>query len=284
MNPELENLEKVRKAAIINRVTKYVVCIGIPLLIGIWAGISQEEFISGLAGFIFPWMFISTLWAKLAKNRALAEYRSTFKKVLIESALNGGALYEDMEFEYDAGLQPALIFKSGLFTTDKYFSDCYLSGVTDGVKFIQADVRNVRTSKDGSSLEYDGTFLAFPTSLPDATQTNIYHKDADVCILVAGKELKIGNDSFDSMFKVNSSQPDKARALINEEFIRRLTDLQNRTGRRIVMTVKQGWLYAFWPNKNSVLKPKLFKKYDASMNNEIIKELSIAQEFIRAFK
>ena len=41
MNPELENLEKVRKAAIINRVTKYLVCIGIPLLIGIWAGISH---------------------------------------------------------------------------------------------------------------------------------------------------------------------------------------------------------------------------------------------------
>ena len=86
------------------------------------------------------------------------------------------------------------------------------------------------------------------------------------------------------MFKVNSSQPDKAKALINEDFIRRLTDLQNRTGRRIVMTVKQGWLYAFWPNKNSVLKPKLFKKYDASMNSKIIKELSIAQEFIRTFK
>ncbi len=284
MNQELENLEKIRKAAILNRVTKYVVCYGLPLLLGILVGTSQDEFITGAACFVFPCMFLSTLWAKLAKNRALAQYRSTFKKVLIESALNGGALYEDMEFEYDAGLQPALIFKSGLFNTDKYFSDCYLSGVSDGVKFIQADVRNLRTSKDGTFLEYDGTFLAFPTSLPDATQTNIYHRDADVCVLVMGKEFKIGNDNFDNMFKVNSSQPDKARALINDDFIRRLIELQNLTGRRIVMTVKQGWVYAFWPNKNSVLKPKLFKKYDASMNSEIIKELSVAQEFIRVFK
>lgn len=284
MNQELENLEKIRKAAILNRVTKYVVCYGIPLLIGILVGTANDDFLMGAGCFVFPCVLISTLWAKLAKNRALAEYRSTFKKVLIESALNGGTLYEDMEFEYDAGFQPALIFKSGLFTTDKYYSDCYLSGVSDGVKFMQADVRNLRTSKNGTFLEYDGTFLAFPTSLPDATQTNIYHKDADVCVLVAGKEFKIGVESFDSMFKVNSSQPDKARALITEDFIRRLLDLQNRTGRRIVMTVKQGWVYAFWPNKNSVLKPKLFVKYDASMNSAIIKELSIAQEFIRAFK
>lgn len=284
MNQDLENLEKIRKSALLNRITKYALCYVLPLLIGILVGTSNDDFLMGAGCFVFPCMFLTTLWAKLAKNRSLAEYRSTYKKVLIESALNGGTLYEEMEFEYDAGFQPALIFKSGLFNTDKYYSDCYLSGVSDGVKFMQADVRNLRTGQNGTSLEYDGTFLAFPTSLPDATQTNIYHKDADVCVLVMSKEFKIGNEGFDSMFKVNSSQPDKARALINDDFIRRLLDLQNRTGKRIVMTVKQGWVYAFWPNKKSVLKPNLFKKYDSSMNSAILKELSIAQEFIRAFK
>jgi len=284
MNQELEKLEKIRKAAVLNRVAKYVVCFGIPILFGILFGTSYDDILIGIGCFIFFYFLLATLWAKLSKNSALAEYRSTYKKVLIESALNGNSLYENMEFEYDAGIQPTLIFKSGLFTTDRYFSDCYLSGTYDGVNFFQADVRNIRTGQNGASLEYDGTFLAFPTSLPDATQTNIYHKAADVCVLVMGKEFKIGVERFDSMFKVNSSDQDKARALINEDFISKLLEVQKQTERRIVMTVKQGWVYAFWPNKNSVLKPKLFAKYDASMNSTILKELSTAQEFIRAFK
>ncbi len=277
-----QELEKARKAAIMNRVIKYAICFGLPLF-GFLFGIAEENFWVGVGAYLLFCFILSSLWAFLSKNKALAQYRSLFKKEMIELALNGGTIYENMEYQYDAGIDPQIVNRSGLLTTDRYFSDCYISATYQGVKFVQADIRNVHNSQNGSTLEYDGTFIAFPTTLPDATQTNIYHKDADISVVLPGKKYQTARQDFNGVFKVSSSDHDKAGSLLNDEFINRLLKLQSQTPRKIVMTVKQGWVYAFLPNRNSVLKPKLFAKYDDSMKQAILQELCLAQQFISAF-
>lgn len=281
-------LEQARKAAIINRVIKYVVCLGIPALIignmiadaGKFTG---KTLLGCIIGFSIIYFVVSAFWGILAKNRAYAKFISLYKKEMIESALNGGELYENMEFDHESGINPDLINGTGMITACKLFTDCYLSGTYNGVSFIQADVRNLGRTGNGYALEYDGTLMAIPTTLPDAKQTNIYHKDADCGIILPGAEIKTGNSVFDAMFKVSTSDEGKAKALLTSDFTSKLVAIQNQMTSNLVMTVRDGWMYVLLPNKKSVLKPNLFAKYDDSMKNDILKELSRAKLFIDAF-
>lgn len=282
MSPEFE---AARKAAIMNRVLKWVICLGIPLLVVI-LGISIKDGAIAGGGGIFTFIIVHSLWGFLSKNRALAIFRSMYKREMITMVLNGGVLYENMTIDYNAGMNPGFVAKSGLLGTDKFFSDCYISGVFNGVQFYQADIRNVRADKNGQHLEYDGTFIAFPTSLPPATQTNIYHKDVDCSIMLPGlnSHYKIGRKDFDDVFKIATSNQPAAQMLVNDTFMNNLLYVQSLTERKIAMTVKQGWVYILMPNKKSVLKPKLFGKYDDTMKNAIIQELCLPQYFINAFR
>ena len=280
-----QEFEQVRRAAIMNRVLKWVICLGIPFLV-VLLGIAMKDGAIAGGGGIFTFIIVHSLWAYLAKNRALAVFRSMYKKEMIERALNGGVLYENMTIDYNAGMNPGFVAKSGMLGTDKFFSDCYISGVFNGVQFYQADIRNVRADRDGQHLEYDGTFIAFPTSLPSATQTNIYHKDVDCSIILPGvnSHVKIGRKDFDDVFKIATSNQPAMQTLVNDTFMNNLLYVQSLTERKIAMTVKNGWVYILMPNKKSVLKPKLFKKYDDTMKNAILMELCLPQYFINAFR
>ena len=278
-----KELEAARKAAILNRVMKWVVCLGLPLIAVIIGIVQKDAGVAAGGGFIV-FIIVYSLWAFLAKNKALARFRSMYKKEMIELALNGGALYENMEFQYNAGLTPDFVRGSGLVSANKFFSDCYISGDFNGIKFYQSDIRNIRADRNGQTLEYDGTFIAFPTSLPDATQTNIYHRDVDCSIILPGKEYKTGRSDFAGAFKVATNQPQKAQMLLNDTFMSNLLYLQSLTERKIALTVKNGWIYILMPNKKSVLKPRLFAKYDDTMKSAILRELSLAQYFINAFR
>ena len=159
-----------------------------------------------------------------------------------------------MSKELEAARKAAILRGSGLVSANKFFSDCYISGDFNGIKFYQSDIRNIRADRNGQTLEYDGTFIAFPTSLPDATQTNIYHRDVDCSIILPGKEYKTGRSDFASAFKVATNQPQKAQMLLNDTFMSNLLYLQSLTERKIALTVKNGWIYILMPNKKSVLR------------------------------
>ncbi len=285
MSPEFE---QARKAAIINRTIRHIVCFGIPaLVVGNLLknvdGFSFKILMGTIIGFSITYGVTSSVWAILFKNRAYARFISLYKKEMVLAALNGSRLYEQQEFAYDCGLKAEFINRTGLVTASKLFSDCYLSGVYNGVNFFQADVRNVASNGNGYILEYDGTMIAIPTVLPDATQTNIYHKNIECSVVVPGKEIPMGHAQFDNTFKVATSSPDKAKALVTSDFATKLLNIQAQINSTINLTVKDGWMYILLPNKKSVLKPKLFGKYDDSMKMDIIKELSRAKLFIDAF-
>lgn len=132
-------------------------------------------------------------------------------------------------------------------------------------------------------MEYDGTLIVIPTTLPDATQTNIYHKDVDCSIIVPGAKIRSGNEAFDKAFEVSSNCESKAKELLTGNFVGKMLTIQEQMNCKIALTVKNGRMYILLPNKKSVLKPKLFGKYDDSMKMEIIKELSRAKLFMDAF-
>ncbi len=281
-------LEQLRKAAIKSRVIKYCVCLGIPVLcMAMFASGQGEITVGTFFGFIMGvailYGFASVLWAAIAKNRAYAQYVSLYKKEMIQAALNGSTLYEQMEFDYNCGIKPEIVNQTGLITASRFFSDCYLSGVYNGVSFFQADVRNVRGQRGGYVLEYEGTFLVIPTTLPDVTQTNVYHRAVDCSILVPGSSIRSGNNDFDKAFEVSSNCKDKAKELLSGDFVTKLLAIQAQMDSKIALTIKNGRMYILLPNKKSVLKPKLFGKYDDSMKMEVIRELNRAKLFIDAF-
>lgn len=282
-------LERLRKAAIVNRVIKYCVCFGAPILVVIAANvyvgeITVKTILGSIIGFAVVYGMASMLWAGIANNKAYAQYVSLYKKEMIQAALNGSPLYEQMQFDYNCGLKPEFVNQTGLIKANSFFSDCYLSGKYNGVSFFQADVRNVSGEhRQGYTLEYDGTLIAIPTTLPDATQTNVYHRDVDCSILVPGAKIRSGNGDFDKAFEVSSNCEQKAKELLNGDFVRKMLTIQGQINSKIALTVKNGWMYIFMPNKKSVLKPRLFGKYEDSMKMEIIKELSRAKLFMDAF-
>lgn len=285
MSPEFE---LVRKAAIINRTIRHIVCFGIPVLVvgNLLKDVDEFSFkilLGIVIGFSITYGVTSGLWAIIFKNRAYARFVSLYKKEMVLAALNGSQLYEQQEFDYNSGLKGEFINRTGLVTANRLFSDCYLSGVYNGVNFFQADVRNVASNGNGYVVEYDGTMIAIPTVLPDATQTNIYHKNIECSVVVPGKEIPMGHAQFDSTFKVATNSPDKAKMLVTSDFATKLLNIQAQINSTINLTVKDGWMYILLPNKKSVLKPKLFGKYDDSMKMDIIKELSRAKLFMDAF-
>lgn len=143
-----QELEQARKAAIRNRMIRWGVCVGLPLLAAI-PGIIEKNWKLAIGAFVILAYILFGLWAAFSKNRPLANYRALFKKEMIELALNGATLYEKTEFAFDRGLNPSLVSGSGMFTTNRYLSDCYISGVHNGVQFYQADIRNVAGNRNG---------------------------------------------------------------------------------------------------------------------------------------
>lgn len=276
-------LEQARKKAILNRVIMYFVKFGIPLIFGIIFGISEGEFVSGLGCFVVLSFFSSGIWSICAKNKAYAEYIMVYKKEMIQRAMGAGQIYENMDFRYDVGVNPDIVRQTGFLSVNRFFSNCFISGTYDGISFFQGDIRNVRGQRGGYNLEYDGTLIAVPTSLPDTTQTVVYHKDIDCNIYLHGSQYKTGNAVFDKEFQIHTTAKEKAAALLTPDFMNKLTNIQNQIPRRCALTVKGGWMYILLPNKKSVLKPKLFGKYDESMKAGILKELSDAKLFMDAF-
>lgn len=271
-----------RKEAITSLVKKIILCIAAGVL-GALCVKNEGSLILSFLGFV---IFAGIAWyvvSRLSKNTAYARFVTLYKSSIIQSALNGGALYEDMEFEPDCGLSAELVNSTGMITANKFFSNCFLSGTYSGIQFCQAEVRNVRVDRNSSSLEYDGTLITFPTALPEAGRTNIFDKQADIAVVIPGSMISSGNAEFDAAFKVSSNDNASAQRLITSDFMHYLMSIRQRLNRKIVLTIHNGRMFVFLTGKQSVLKPNLFKKYDDSMKSAVVNELNAAKLFIDAF-
>ena len=276
-----ETLEKARTAALTERIIKIGICVVVGCL-GYWVEF-EEGMIMSLVGFAVSFGVCWWAYSILEKNRAYAAFISLYKKEMIETALRGNYIFEEMQLEYDCGISENAVNESGLISADKFFSDCFISGKYNGISFVQADVHNVRGERGGYVLEYDGTYAVIPTELPDAVQTNIADKDVDISYIVSGKRYKTGNTEFDQAFKVYSTDADQAAGLLSPMMINKLMYIRQRMSGRMALTVKNGNMYIFMSRKKSPLKPGLFKKYDDEMKQSILAELSRVKLFIDAF-
>ncbi len=281
-------LQKARKAAIINRVLRYGICLGIPIIVvaavlATYEEINGANIIAAIAAVAISFGVMSVLWASIAKNKAYAEFITLYKKEMIENAVRGSQLYEQMEFDYNSGMNPDVVRSTGVFTVNRYFSNCYMSGIHNNVSFFQADIRNVRGERGGYSLEYEGTMIVIPTKVPDMTQTNIYKKGNGCSFILPGRQFKTQNQEFNQVFEVYSDNQARAQEVLTNEFTSRLLGIQNQMKRDLILTVKNGRMYIFMTDKKSALKPKLFGQIDDSSRMEVIKELSAAKLFIDAF-
>lgn len=278
-----KELEAARSAAIRSKIIGYVVCAIFPLLIAIYAITEEESIFMGIGMFVVFYCMARVLYAAVCKNKAYAQFVTLYKKEMITEALNGAQLYDELNFDFESGIDPNVVNRTGLITANRYFSDCYMSGVHNGTRFIQAAVRNVRGERGGYVLEYDGTLLIVPVNLPNLTETTVYNKNVDISVILHGVKYKTGNSEFDKIFNVYSNKNEEAKSLLTEEFTHKLLDVQNHMKSRIALTIKDGYMYVFLSKHGSNLKPKLWGKYDESARQEIINELNRAKLIIDAF-
>lgn len=281
-----KELRKARIAAFTERFIKIAICAAVGCY-GYYVK-SEEGTVMALVTFAISFSVCWWAYSILKTNKAYAAFASLYKKELITSALYGNVLFEEMQFDYDCGINETAVDESGLIHTDRFFSDCFISGTYNGVSFIQADVRNLSNDKIGRSsggyvLDYDGTLAVIPTSLPDASQTNIADRTIEISYLVSGKEYATGNAEFDKAFKVYSTDFHKAGKLLSPDFTHRLMRIKQQMDGKMAVTVKNGTMYIFMSRKNSPLKPGLFKKYNDEMKPRILSELSRVKLFIDAF-
>jgi len=276
-----DTLEKARAAALKERMIKIIVC----AVVGLLGFISTvgESLMLGFAGFVICFLIGWSLYSFIAKNKAYAAFVSLYKKEMINTALGGSQLFEEMQFEYDCGVNSKAINESGMLNADQLFSDCFISGKYNGTSFVQADVRNIRRDRQGNILEYDGTYVIIPTKLPDATQTNIYDSKLDISYTISGKGYNTGSSEFDKAFKVYTTNAEKAGLLLSSEVINKFLYIRQHMSGEMAVTVKNGNMYIFMSRKNSPLKPGLFKKYNDEMRQSILNELSRVKLFIDAF-
>lgn len=272
-----KELEAARSAAIRSKIIGYVVCAIFPLLMAFYAIAEEESVPLGIGMFVVFYCVVRVLYAAVSKNKAYAKFVTLYKKEMITTALNGSQLYDELNFDFESGIDPNVVNRTGLITANRFFSDCYMSGVYNGTRFIQADVRNVRGERGGYVLEYDGTLLIVPVNLTNLTETIVYNKKVDISLILPG------NREFDQTFEVYSNKTEEAKSLLTEEFTNKLVDVQNRMKSRIAFTIKDGYMYIFLSKHGSNLKPKLSGKYDESARQEIVDELNRAKLFIDAF-
>lgn len=276
-----EVFEKARSAALKERIVKFIICALIGFM-GFAVGLQESAVMAWImlaVGFGIGW------WAHsiIAKNKAYAKFVSIFKKEMIETALNGNSLFDEMYFDYASGIDPNAINESGMISTDKLFSDCFIRGTYRSVPFVQADVRNLSGKNGGYTLEYDGTYAIIPTKLPDSSQTNIADRKVDISYIVSGNAYRTGNVEFDQAFKVYTTDQNRAAQLLSTEVTSQLMNIREKMKGRMAFTVKNGNMYIFMSRKDSPLKPGLFKKYDEEMKQDILSELSRIKLFIDAF-
>lgn len=278
-----DKLEQLRKKAIISKVGSQAVC-ALPILFMLIYAINNDENIfAALFGGFIMYSLLRVLYATFSKNKSYTEFVQLYKREMVTNALNGGQLYEDMKFNFENGINPEAVRSSGFLTTNRYYSDCFMSASYNNIEFVQADIRNVRGERGGYVLEYDGTFMVIPTYLPDASVTVIANKNVDISYILPGKDYTNTTQGFKNLFNVNSNNHEKAAALITPDFMGKLLNIQNRITGRIALSVRDGYMYIFITKHGSKLKPRLFGKYDDSMKADITAEFIRAKLFIDAF-
>lgn len=222
-------------------------------------------------------------WNCFDRHRTDIAFFGQYKGYMITKAIGDFKLYDEMSFQPEKGFPERLIQSIGLQSTRRYSSDTYISGKHKGVAFEQADIRNWNIEEFGRNrwiycLEYSGTQYVIKTDFPHTPQTNM--ACGDMSFLIRGERFYTGNDEFDSLMKIYTADAERAGKLFTSEFQYRLLELYKSTQRRFLLTVKNGYLYLFIPDRKSPLKPRLFKRYTDEMRASILEELRIAGKII----
>lgn len=269
---------------LVKRILKY----GLSCLMGywLWSVALEENAVLAVFGFLFGFVFFIWLWTDFDRHKTEIKFYRLYKKNMIEETFKNTVLYENMTFQSGGGFSAEFINEIGLHDTKIYSSDSYLCGEHNGVKFEQADIRNwyverISRNKGFYRLEYSGTMYVIDSNLPDANQTNICC--GDLTHIILGGQYKTGNAQFDKQVTVFSDNMRQAEALLSDTVQKMILDFYHKTQREFLLTVKNGYLYVFIPDRDSALKPKLFKSFTEEMRQPVLNELRMVGRLIECF-
>lgn len=279
MNTQLEEL---RKKALKSKNKEKLLFIVPAVLVAIATIASGENFIVGIALGVIIAVMIRIVYLFLSKDNSLELYTTAYKKEMVTGALNGQQIYDNLQFEFEKGFKPEVVVLSGFLEVRAFYSDCYMSASYKGVDFAQADITSFYYWNAVKITNYSGTYFMIPISYQEPAVTLIKNKKADISSILPGSQYRKLSGEFEQLFEVYSTDAAVA-SLLTPEFMSKLVNIQNKITGRIVLSVKNGWMYIFITKDGSKLKPKLSDELDTSANQAVIEELSRAKYFIDAF-
>ena len=266
-------------------ICRYGLGIGLGILLVVWMyEPTEEDALFYSLGILVLW-FVLWLrgWCIFDRHRADRNFHKQYKKHMIDNALQGESLYDDISFQYDAGFSKNFMETIGMLSVRRFRSDCSISGKYKGIEFMQADICNWDNFKLGINnyiivLDYSGTLYAVKTNWPSDPPIHIFH--GDMSYITRAEQRYTGNVAFDREMKVYCEDREAVKKLLTEDFQQRLLKWNIELWRAFALTIQHGYLYVYIEDKKSPLKPKLFKKYTEEMKEDILKELSMAGRII----
>lgn len=114
-----ETLKEHVSRRLVERIVKIVIC---AVVGGFGYYVEFEKgVVMALVGFAVAFGVCWWAYSILSNNRAYAKFISLYKKEMIETALQGSYVFEEMQFEYDCGINEKAVDESGLIGANKFF-------------------------------------------------------------------------------------------------------------------------------------------------------------------
>lgn len=98
-------------------------------------------------------LILAFVFARMLAAGELGTYKKIYKAYFVERQLAN--VFTDLEYSHDKGLERGLLMYTSMIDTgDKYYSNDYVSGRYNNVKFAQADVE-IKKEREGKGSDHD---------------------------------------------------------------------------------------------------------------------------------
>ena len=235
-----------------------------------------------LASALFPFTIIMVFFL-LKNRRALAEYRSLYKTVFVEEALQEA--FPGCVYEANAGIGEVELARLGMVNTgDIFHSEDLVTGDYHGLKFKQADVliRERDEDSDGNTTYvtlFRGRWAIFDIKKNFDFKLAVVGKSFRVASLRNNdklhkfRKIELESDGFHGRFNVYAQDGFEAFYLLDPAFMTRVEKLGEACQNRVALFFVGGELHIAVNNfENSFEAASMHKEIDKKAEIEKVKK------------
>ena len=283
----VSELEVMRKKA----KNKMLLCVIVPIVIGIIAGISFRSMLLFVAGLIV--MILGAIYA----GKSAGEFTKEFKKKYVLAGLQ--QVFDNLVYKPNDGLPRNLIADTQMMRMgDRYTSNDYVSGTYKGIRVEQADVHieeeYTTTDSDGDTTThyetlFKGRWMIFDFNKTFVRNVQVAQKgfqNAKRGKLFAKKEekykkVKLEDVDFNKNFRVYAQHEEDAFYILTPAMMERIRRVTAGTEGKMIFCFVDDRLHVGVHNKKDSFEHSLFKKIDEEkIQKDITGDIGLITQFV----